>query len=146
VDGLWRILCFIARSTRRLAILVAGLAVVAVGIVLIPAPGPGWLVVFAGLAILATEFTWAEMLLERAKRQAMRAKDAAVRSVNGRRRPPTTNGSAPAAELPADARGAAAPSDAPVPAETPADAPGAAAPSDAPVSADTPSSTPHPRH
>jgi Putative transmembrane protein (PGPGW) len=126
VDGLWRILCFIARSTRRLAILVAGLAVVAVGIVLIPAPGPGWLVVFAGLAILATEFTWAEMLLERAKRQAMRAKDAAVRSVNGRRRPPTTNGSA-GAELPADARGAAAPSDAPVPAETP-------------------SSTLHPRH
>jgi len=145
VDGLWRILRFIARSTRRLAILVAGLAVVAVGIVLIPAPGPGWLVVFAGLAILATEFTWAEMLLERAKRQAMRAKDAAVRSVNGRRRPPSTNGSAPADELPADAPGAAAPTGAPA-AELLSEAPGTAAPTDAPVPAETPSSTPNPRH
>lgn len=30
---------------------------------LIPYPGPGWLVVFAGLAILATEFTWARRAL-----------------------------------------------------------------------------------
>ena len=35
----------------------------AVGIVLIPYPGPGWLVVFAGLAILATEFAWARRTL-----------------------------------------------------------------------------------
>jgi uncharacterized protein (TIGR02611 family) len=37
--------------------------VLAVGIVLIPCPGPGWLVVFAGLAILATEFVWAGRVL-----------------------------------------------------------------------------------
>ncbi|MGH9212613.1 MAG: TIGR02611 family protein [Acidimicrobiales bacterium] len=93
MDRLWRLLRFIARSTRRLAILVAGLTVVAVGIVLIPAPGPGWLVVFAGLALLATEFTWAEILLDRAKRQAMKAKNMAVRSVNARRRPSAADGS-----------------------------------------------------
>lgn len=29
------------------------------GIALIPYPGPGWLVVFAGLGLLATEFAWA---------------------------------------------------------------------------------------
>jgi uncharacterized protein (TIGR02611 family) len=100
VDGFWRLLRFIVRSTRRLAILVVGLAVVAIGIVMIPAPGPGWAVVFAGLAILATEFTWAEILLDRAKRQAIKAKDLAVRSVNGRRRVPT-NGAA--VDAPADA-------------------------------------------
>jgi len=48
--------------------IVGGLVLVA-GIVMIPYPGPGWLVVFAGLAILATEFTWAERVLRYAKRR-----------------------------------------------------------------------------
>ncbi|MDB5384994.1 MAG: hypothetical protein JWM11_640 [Planctomycetaceae bacterium] len=34
-----------------------------VGIVLIPGPGPGWLIVYAGVGILATEFPWAQKLL-----------------------------------------------------------------------------------
>jgi uncharacterized protein (TIGR02611 family) len=42
---------------------VLGGLVLAVGVVLIPYPGPGWLVVFGGLAILASEFTWARRLL-----------------------------------------------------------------------------------
>ena len=39
------------------AILGGGLAIV--GLLLVPLPGPGWLVVFLGLAILGTEFHWA---------------------------------------------------------------------------------------
>lgn len=39
------------------------------GLVMIPYPGPGWLVVFAGLAILATEFTFAERLLVYGRRR-----------------------------------------------------------------------------
>jgi uncharacterized protein (TIGR02611 family) len=42
---------------------VVGGLVLALGIVLIPYPGPGWLVVFAGLAILAAEFRWARRVL-----------------------------------------------------------------------------------
>lgn len=38
--------------------------VVLIGLVLIPYPGPGWLVVFAGLAILSTEFVFASRLLK----------------------------------------------------------------------------------
>lgn len=38
-----------------------------VGVIAIPYPGPGWLIVFAGLAILATEFTWAKRLLHYAR-------------------------------------------------------------------------------
>ncbi len=38
-----------------------------VGLVLVPYPGPGWLVVFGGLAILATEFEFASKVLEYAK-------------------------------------------------------------------------------
>jgi uncharacterized protein (TIGR02611 family) len=47
----------------RVGVAVVGGLVLALGIVLIPYPGPGWLVVFAGLAILAAEFRWAHRLL-----------------------------------------------------------------------------------
>lgn len=51
----------------RVGVGVVGGLVLAAGIVMIPYPGPGWLVVFAGLAILSTEFTWAENVLRHAK-------------------------------------------------------------------------------
>jgi uncharacterized protein (TIGR02611 family) len=47
---------------------VVGALVVAFGIVTIPLPGPGWLTVIAGLFVLATEFAWAERLLEFTRR------------------------------------------------------------------------------
>jgi len=45
---------------RKPFIFLLGFTVVAVGIILIPLPGPGWAVVFVGFAILATEFHFAE--------------------------------------------------------------------------------------
>jgi uncharacterized protein (TIGR02611 family) len=42
---------------------------VVLGVILIPLPGPGWLIVFAGLAVLATEFVWAERLLRYGRRR-----------------------------------------------------------------------------
>ncbi len=36
---------------------------VALGLVLVPFPGPGWLIVIVGLLILASEFRWAQRLL-----------------------------------------------------------------------------------
>ena len=48
----------------RVLVAVVGTLVLAVGIVAIPLPGPGWLIVIAGLFVLATEFGWAERLLE----------------------------------------------------------------------------------
>ena len=47
----------------RIAVAVVGLAILGVGILAIPYPGPGWAIVFVGLAILATEFDWARRLL-----------------------------------------------------------------------------------
>lgn len=52
---------------RKAIIGIAGGAVLLVGIVTIPYPGPGWLTVFAGLAILATEFHWAKRVLKFAR-------------------------------------------------------------------------------
>jgi uncharacterized protein (TIGR02611 family) len=48
----------------RIVVGVVGLAVLAVGIVTIPYPGPGWAIVFLGLAILATEFSVARRILK----------------------------------------------------------------------------------
>ena len=47
----------------RIAVAVIGLTVLAVGTLAIPYPGPGWAIVFIGLAILASEFNWARRLL-----------------------------------------------------------------------------------
>ena len=57
----------------------AGFLVLALGIVLVPLPGPGLLVVAVGLAMLALEFRWAERLLERAVRRLDAATDVAKR-------------------------------------------------------------------
>ena len=52
----------------RVSIAIAGLAVVALGILLIPLPGPGWFIVIGGLAIWAVEFAWARSLLHFTRR------------------------------------------------------------------------------
>jgi len=53
----------VKRRAKRAGIGFIGMIVVMIGIVAIPYPGPGWLIVFAGLAILSTEFEWAQRLL-----------------------------------------------------------------------------------
>ncbi len=62
----------------RLAVAVAGLSVVLLGIVLLALPGPGLLVILAGLAILATEFHWARRALTALKRHATRLRARAL--------------------------------------------------------------------
>jgi uncharacterized protein (TIGR02611 family) len=57
----------VKRQAKRVIIGVTGGIVLLVGIIAIPYPGPGWLIVFSGLAILATEFTWAQRVLDFAK-------------------------------------------------------------------------------
>jgi uncharacterized protein (TIGR02611 family) len=48
---------------------VLGFIVIVVGIVLLVVPGPGWVTIFLGLGIWATEFSWARNLLKFARRQ-----------------------------------------------------------------------------
>lgn len=57
------------RVGYRVLIAVLGGLVIAIGLVLVPLPGPGWLVVFGGLAILSTEFAWARRVARWLKRQ-----------------------------------------------------------------------------
>jgi uncharacterized protein (TIGR02611 family) len=57
------------RLTLRIGVGVLGALIIALGIILIPFPGPGWAIVILGLAIWAIEFTWARKLLDFTKRQ-----------------------------------------------------------------------------
>jgi uncharacterized protein (TIGR02611 family) len=59
-------------GTMRIVRIVAGFALLAAGVVMLALPGPGWLTIAAGLAILATEFEWARRLLDRLKATATR--------------------------------------------------------------------------
>jgi uncharacterized protein (TIGR02611 family) len=51
----------------RILVGVVGLVIVVAGLIMVPLPGPGWLVVFLGLAIWASEFEWAQRLLRLAR-------------------------------------------------------------------------------
>ncbi len=63
-----------------------GLAVVAAGVVMLVLPGPGWLVILAGLALWATEFVWAQRVTDWTKRQLRCWANRARRRVRERRR------------------------------------------------------------
>ncbi|MGU3502152.1 TIGR02611 family protein [Mycobacterium sp. C31M] len=52
-----------ANFVYRIVVGVVGSVVLIVGIITIPYPGPGWAIVFVGLAILATEFRVAQVAL-----------------------------------------------------------------------------------
>jgi len=57
-----------ANFAYRLAVGLVGGVVLLVGVAAIPYPGPGWAIIIAGLAILASEFTWARRVLALVKR------------------------------------------------------------------------------
>ena len=51
------------RAVRRIAVAIAGASVLAVGVALLVLPGPAFVVIPAGLAILGLEFAWARRWL-----------------------------------------------------------------------------------
>jgi uncharacterized protein (TIGR02611 family) len=55
------------RQSKKILIAIVGGLVTLIGLVLVPYPGPGWLIVFGGLAILATEFEFASRWLHNAR-------------------------------------------------------------------------------
>jgi hypothetical protein len=58
---------WIGRSGKRIAVTVVGFAVLAAGLFMMVTPGPGVVVIILGLAILASEWAWAERMLDKAK-------------------------------------------------------------------------------
>ena len=70
---------FIGRNSKRVGITIAGVVLLVLGAAMLVLPGPGLLVIIAGLAVLATEYVWAQRLLRIAREKATQAKDAVLR-------------------------------------------------------------------
>jgi uncharacterized protein (TIGR02611 family) len=60
---------------KKVAIGIIGGTVLLIGIALLVLPGPAFLVIPAGLAILATEFEWAERWKDRVKKKYQQMRD-----------------------------------------------------------------------
>jgi uncharacterized protein (TIGR02611 family) len=71
-------------QVRRVFRIVAGFTLLAVGVVMIITPGPGWLVILLGLSLLAAEFIWARRLMDRMKREGERVREAVYRYIPSR--------------------------------------------------------------
>ena len=79
------VVLFIGRNGKRIAVTIVGVAVLLVGLagLLLPVL-PGWVLIFVGLGILATEYVWAQRLLKTAKEKANQAKDKVLRKKNNK--------------------------------------------------------------
>jgi uncharacterized protein (TIGR02611 family) len=66
-------------QVRRFFKILGGFTLLGVGAVMLITPGPGWLVIFLGLTLLAAEFVWARRLMDRMKQQGARLKDSVLR-------------------------------------------------------------------
>ena len=73
--------------TRRIGVAFSGGGVVLLGIVLMPLPGPGTLIVMVGLSVLGREFAWAARLLARIRSGSSRVSRWALRRID-RSEPP----------------------------------------------------------
>jgi uncharacterized protein (TIGR02611 family) len=60
------------KQAKRLIVIVIGFTILVAGIAMIVLPGPAFVVIPVGLAILATEFIWARTLLHRVKERIER--------------------------------------------------------------------------
>jgi uncharacterized protein (TIGR02611 family) len=83
MEKLKAVLRFIGKSAWRVGVVVVGAALLLGGLVMMVTPGPGLLLIIAGLAVLATEFAWAQAMLDRAKDAATKAKGAVTRRRRG---------------------------------------------------------------
>ncbi|WP_067467889.1 PGPGW domain-containing protein [Actinomadura macra] len=68
----------ILNTAWRVGVFTVGATVLVGGLVMMVTPGPGIVGIVVGLAILATEFAWAQRALYRAKQAAERAKEKAL--------------------------------------------------------------------
>ncbi len=62
------------KQAKRLIVAVVGFTVLLIGVAMIVLPGPAFIVIPLGLAILATEFVWARRLLKKVKSKISQAR------------------------------------------------------------------------
>jgi len=60
------------QQAKRLVKVIVGFTLLLLGVVMLVTPGPGWVAIGLGLALLAAEFVWARRLLNRLKAEGNR--------------------------------------------------------------------------
>lgn len=70
------------QQVKRFFKILAGFTLLGAGAIMLVTPGPGWLAIAGGLALLAAEFVWARRLLNALKSQGERLRDAILPSAN----------------------------------------------------------------
>ena len=63
------------RHAKRIVVMIIGMTVLLIGVALLVLPGPAFVVIPIGLAILATEYAWARRALKRVKDTTEKAAD-----------------------------------------------------------------------
>jgi len=66
-------------QVRRFFKILGGFTLLGLGLIMVITPGPGWLVIFLGLTLLAAEFVWARRLMDRMKQEGSRLKDTVLK-------------------------------------------------------------------
>ncbi|MEA2716403.1 MAG: hypothetical protein QOI99_720, partial [Actinomycetota bacterium] len=79
------LLRFIRRGSVLVGVGLVGGTVTTAGVVMLVTPGPGLVVIVAGLAILSTKFAWAERALAKVKRHSVAARVKSGRHANAAR-------------------------------------------------------------
>lgn len=72
------------QQIKRFFKILAGFTLLLVGIVMLVTPGPGWVAILGGLAMLAAEFVWARRLLNRLKSEGERLRQSVIPSWNSK--------------------------------------------------------------
>lgn len=62
------------KQAKRLIVAIVGFTVLLLGVAMIVLPGPAFIVIPLGLAILASEFVWARRLLKKVKEKIAQAR------------------------------------------------------------------------
>jgi uncharacterized protein (TIGR02611 family) len=63
------------QQAKRFLKILFGFTLLALGVVMLVTPGPGWITILLALGVLAAEFVWARRLLDRLKEQGGRIRD-----------------------------------------------------------------------
>ena len=70
------------QQAKRYLKILFGFTLLAIGVLMVFTPGPGWLTILLALGVLAAEFVWARRLLDRLKKQGTRIRDTVFPSAN----------------------------------------------------------------
>jgi uncharacterized protein (TIGR02611 family) len=63
------------KQIKKIIVAVIGFTILIIGLMLLVLPGPAFIVIPIGLAILATEFLWARKILDKVKEKIKAGKD-----------------------------------------------------------------------